>query len=181
MLHVHLFSCMCIIHDTCLFMISFLESCLLARPRPWLEPGTHECPYASFIWSVGFLNSPTTPQCATQEAWGLTSQRANYLSQPEIEMGWFPCEGFSPMGTGDEINKFPLYSNLRLTFLKHYSIEFVQKYLARPSMCTGHRRDKLYLFVAHHKAVATAVTHHSALAAYPLPPRFCFPWTCAFQ
>lgn len=68
-----------------------------------------------------------------------------------------------------------------LTFLKHYSIESVQKYLAWPSMCTGHRRDKLYLFVAHHKAVATTVTHHSALAAYPLPPCFCFPWTCAFQ
>ena len=23
--------------------------------------------------------------------------------------------------------------------------------------------------------------HHSALASYPSPPRFCFPWTCAFQ
>lgn len=158
MFHVHLFYYMCVIYDTCLFIISFLESCLLVLPRPWPKPGTHECPYASFIWSLGFLNSPTTPQHATQEAWGLTSQRANYHSQPWIEVEWFPCEGFWPTETGDEINKFPLYSNLLLTFLKHYSIESVQKYLTWPSMCTGHRRDKLHLFVALHKAVATAVT-----------------------
>ena len=70
------------------FTISFLGSCLLALPRPWLEPGTHECQYASFIWSLGFLNSPTTPQCATR-VW-LPKEPTTFLNL-KLKWNYFPA------------------------------------------------------------------------------------------
>lgn len=172
---------MCQIWHISLLNHLFLESCPPVPPESLLQHWVCVYSYVSSTWGLKFFNSPTTPQSANMRhgVWlseGLTC--SSFLKW----ISYFPVRTILING----IRRWAKY--LLLTFWPsidsskmQFSMSSDQEYLTWLSICTKHMRDKLCLFITHHKAVAKRAMHHSALASNSSLPPLCFLWDCSFQ